>query len=152
MANVGLVACVSRKRPEASKASELYDSPLFKKAREFVERHCDSWYILSAKYGLVEPREVIDPYEETLNTKSRSECRHSAQRVLADLRPRLQAGDHVIMLAGIRYREYLVSELVRRGCDVEVPMEGLGIGRQLQWLSRQTAPSKRQQDLDRLYR
>jgi hypothetical protein len=139
MATVGLLSCASRKRSEPCKASELYDSSLFRKAREFVQKHCDCWYILSAKYGLVEPARVIGPYQETLNAKSRSERQSWAQKVLAELRPRLRAGDRVIVLAGQRYREFLVSALLQHGCDVQVPLEGMRIGRQLQWLSRRAA-------------
>ena len=152
MARVGLISCVSRKRPDATEALELYNSALFQKARAFVEKRCDRWYVLSAKYGLVDPHRVIEPYEETLNTKSQLERRVWAQRVWADLRPLICAGDQVIMLAGERYREHLLPELASHGCVVEVPMTGLGIGRQLQWLTQQVAPPARTQDIDRLYR
>ena len=141
MARVGLVSCVSRKRSEAAEAADLYESALFKKAREYVERHCDRWYVLSAKYGLVDPRRVIEPYEETLNTKPRAEREQWASRVWTDLQSKLNQGDRVILLAGERYREDLVPQLVQYGCTVEVPMKGLRIGRQLQWLSRQLLPS-----------
>jgi len=56
------------------------------------------------------------------------------------------------MLAGERYREFLVPELAEHGYATDVPMRGLGIGRQLQWLSQQTGPSTTQKDVDRLYR
>lgn len=137
MAIVGLVSCVSRKGAQAAKARDLYVSPLFTKARKYVEERCDTWYILSAKFGLVGPTQVIDPYEETLNTKPRAEREQWALRVWADLSTHLHAGDRVIILAGKRYREYLIPRMVELGCMLEVPMEGMGIGKQLQWLSRQ---------------
>lgn len=152
MADVGLISCVSRKRAHATEARNLYYSPLFTKAREYVENRCDAWYILSAKYGLVSPAQIIDPYEETLNTKSRAAREQWAQRVWADLSQHLDAGDHVVVLAGERYREYLIPRIIKHGCVVEVPMEGLGIGRQLEWLSRQLSQPARERDLDRLYR
>jgi hypothetical protein len=152
MALVGLISCVSGKSAHATEARDLYYSPLFTKARKYVEQRCDTWYILSAKYGLVDPRQVIAPYEETLNTKSRVERKQWAQKVWADLQTHLYAGDHVVVITGERYREHLVPRLVEHGCVVEVPMEGLGIGRQLQWLSNQLSESTRQRDLDRLYR
>jgi hypothetical protein len=152
MANIGLVACVSLKQSKACEASELYDSPWFKKAREFARNRCNRWYILSAKYGLVEPNRVIRPYEETLNAKSAAERRAWAQGVWAKLRPLLKPGDHLTVLAGERYREHLMPEFARHGFQAQAPMQGLGIGQQLQWLSRQMSPSTRQLDLDRLYR
>ncbi|MCH9012021.1 MAG: hypothetical protein IIA68_03025 [Proteobacteria bacterium] len=136
MATIGLVSCVSRKSPQAAEARDLYESALFKKARKYIEGRCDSWYILSAKFGSVDPYQVISPYEETLRTKPRAEREQWARRVWADLSTRLQAGDHIIILAGERYREYLVPRIIEFGCVLEVPMKGLAIGKQLQWLSK----------------
>lgn len=107
MAHIGLISCVSKKRLSAAEAKDLYDSALFDKSRKFVEQRCDSWFILSAKYGLVEPEDVIEPYEETLNTKSRRERDEWADRVWAILHQRLKPDDHVTILAGERYRESL---------------------------------------------
>jgi hypothetical protein len=138
MAQIGLVACVGKKRPIATRAKDLYDSPLFAKSRTYAERHSDGWYILSAKYGLVHPEKVIEPYEETLNTKPRRERDEWAQKVWGELRHILTPGDCAILLAGSKYRESLMPLMTAHGCEVKVPMEGLGIGQQLQWLKRQT--------------
>jgi Family of unknown function (DUF6884) len=151
MAIVGLVSCVSQKRAYATEARDLYESPLFVKARKYIENRCQTWYILSAKYGLVHPACVVDPYEETLNTKTRFEREQWAQRVWRDLLPHVHPGDHIVILAGERYREYLVPKLIEQGCFVDIPMKGLGIGKQLGWLSKQSPLSMREQDLDRLY-
>jgi hypothetical protein len=40
-----------------------------------------------------------------------------------------------VVFAGLRYREFLMEHLNQRW-TVEVPLEGLGIGKQLQWLKR----------------
>ena len=151
MAHVGLISCVGKKRPSAIQARDLYDSALFAKSREFVEQRCDSWFILSAKYGLIEPTAVIEPYEETLNTKSHRERDEWAEKVWAVLRHQLKPDDHVTILAGERYRESLVPRVIEYGCHVDVPMQGLGIGRQLQWLSRHLEQPYRDRDVARLY-
>lgn len=151
MSHVGLVSCASRKRLSGAQARDLYDSPLFAKSRAFVEQRCDSWYILSAKYGLVEPTEVIEPYEETLNVKSRKERDEWATRVWVSLQQRIEPGDYITILAGERYRERLVPIIVAYGCHVDVPLQGLGIGRQLQWLSQQLGQLHRERDIERLY-
>lgn len=39
-------------------------SPLFRLQSAFVKKHYDAWRILSAKYGLVAPDEIIEPYDE----------------------------------------------------------------------------------------
>ena len=42
------------------------------------------------------------------------------------------------LLAGKRYREHLISALREKGLTVEVPMNGPGNGKQLQWLGENT--------------
>ncbi len=152
MATVGLISCVSRKRAHATEAGCLYDSPLFAKARQYVEKLCDKWYILSAKYGLLTPDQVIEPYEETLNTKPRMAREGWTIRVWEQLRPLLSQGDRVVVLAGARYREFLVPLVKEYGCTVDLPLEGKSIGRQLQWLSRQACQPTREQDYERFYK
>jgi len=134
MTCIGLISCVSKKHPIASRAEDLYDSALFSKSRDYVRNRCDTWAILSAKYGLVDPDQVIEPYEETLNAKSAAERREWSKRVWNVLQSRINPGNDIIILAGQRYREYLVPLLEAYGCQVHVPLKGLGIGRQLQWL------------------
>ncbi len=135
----------------AAEAKDLYDSTLFAKSREYVEKHCDSWFILSAKYGLVKPTDVIEPYEESLNTKTQLERVKWADRIWDLLLLHLNPTDRVTILAGRHYRENLVPCLKKYGCQVDIPMKGLGIGRQLQWLSRQLKQPHRDQDVERLY-
>ena len=133
---VFLVACVSEKHARSMPARELYCSPWFQKARAFVERQAGEWLILSAKYGLVEPDQVIEPYNETLNEKSIDERREWSRKVVRELQPHCPAGTSVAFLAGEKYREFIAPALSELGCRVEVPMEGFGIGEQLHWLSK----------------
>ena len=86
---VYLVSCVSQKRVTPSPAKDLYTSPLFRKARAYVERTGLPWFVLSAKYGLVHPDDVIAPYDLTLNTMGVSDRRRWAGRILTQLEPHL---------------------------------------------------------------
>lgn len=61
-----LVSCVGTKRATPTPAKDLYQSDWFTKARTYA-KSIGSWFILSAKYGVVHPDEVIEPYEMTLN-------------------------------------------------------------------------------------
>jgi hypothetical protein len=107
---------------------------LFRKARRWAERQADEWYILSAKWGLVHPDRVIAPYNETLSGAPTASRRDWAARALPELLKLVEPGDRIVFLAGQAYRQNLVGALRERGCAVEAPMQGLGIGRQLQWL------------------
>ena len=115
----------------------MYLSPWFIKARTYAERRA-SWFILSAEYGLLHPDVVIDPYERTLNTMSVGRRRLWAASVTSQVRQTKGYFDQEIeILAGQKYREFLGPALADLGFSVSVPMLGLGIGQQLQWLSRQ---------------
>lgn len=131
--NLILISCVSQKRTQAVPARQLYISPLFVKALAYAEQqNPDAIYILSAKYGLVGLDTVIEPYDETLNTMATSDRRRWAEGVIYSLRERVNLEQtHVTLLAGTRYREYLLPAF--RSYDVH--MKGLTIGRQLQFLS-----------------
>lgn len=60
-----------------------------------------------------------------------------AKGVLRSLLPRLSGSDEVVFLAGNAYRENLVSPIREQGCRVEIPMVGLRIGEQLNWLNEE---------------
>ena len=131
-----LVSCVSSKREAATRAEELYTSPLFQKASSYARQIGDEWYILSAEHGLLDPKTVIKPYDKTLNKMPAAARRTWARRVVEQLQGVLRPGDCVVFLAGKKYRENLVTRIREMNCSIEVPMEGLGIGRQLRWLNQ----------------
>jgi cytoplasmic iron level regulating protein YaaA (DUF328/UPF0246 family) len=133
---VALVSCVSEKRTAPSPARDLYTSDWFIKASRYAGQIADEWYILSAKYGLVNPDQVLEPYNTTLKTMGKSARQAWAERVFASLKPCLSPGDTVVFLAGQAYREFLLAQVARLGCKVRIPMEGLRIGEQMQWLNR----------------
>jgi hypothetical protein len=130
---VFLVSCVGKKASVSVRARDLYVSEWFARAREYVERSGCPWFILSAKYCLVSPDEVIEPYEQTLKQMRVDERRAWAARVQAQMEERLPKADRIVILAGQRYREFLIDYLGRRA-TVEIPLEGLRIGEQLRWL------------------
>jgi hypothetical protein len=132
-----LVSCVGKKRAQPAKARELYISDWFNKARAYVEARNAVWFILSAEHGLVNPDEVIAPYEKTLNDMGVAARRAWAARVISDMHVKLPDCEEIVVLAGARYREFVMDYLATRAKRVRVPMEGLGIGEQLSWLGSQ---------------
>ena len=132
---IALVACVSKKNKSPMPARDLYISDWFLKASAYADRISDQWFILSAKYGLLDPDDAIDPYDETLNKMPVKARRDWAVKVLDELIPKLDHDDQVVILAGMKHREFLVDPLGASGYQVEIPMEGLRIGEQLSWLS-----------------
>jgi cytoplasmic iron level regulating protein YaaA (DUF328/UPF0246 family) len=133
MKTVVLISCVSQKLSNRAKAKELYISTLFKKNMEYAKSlKPENIFILSAKYGLVKLEEEIDTYDETLNTKGSKEIKLWADKVIKSLSKEIDLDmDRVIFLAGEKYRKYLLPSIK----NYEIPMEGLGIGEQLKFLT-----------------
>lgn len=126
-----LVACVAGKLPHQAPAAELYISDWFRKARAYVEQLGAPWRILSAEHGLLDPRQVVAPYDTTLARMSAAQRRAWAARVRAQLDTELGGPRPVVFLAGRLYRD----ELLTWPSSAAVPMAGLGIGSQKAWLA-----------------
>ncbi|MHB8089205.1 MAG: DUF6884 domain-containing protein [Anaerolineaceae bacterium] len=137
MQTIALVSCVSKKRTISSAAQNLYLSDWYLKASAYAKKVGNQWFILSAKYGLLAPDKVVEPYNVTLKTMPIHSRRLWAARVIQELQPILSLGDTVIFLAGDAYRENLITPIQNMGCQISIPMQGLRIGEQLHWLNNQ---------------
>ena len=135
MERVFLVSCVGKKRKVPAPAADLYISDWFCKARAFVAAQAAPWFILSAKHGLLAPDEMTAPYNVTLNKMSANERKSWAEKVKQQMDAHLPAADKVVILAGRKYYEHLLSYLEKRFAYVEIPMKGLRQGEQLRWLN-----------------
>lgn len=134
-----LIACCNQKLDHAAQAADLYQSPLFKKALAWAQKNCEQTFILSAKHGLVTLDQVIDPYDLTLTKMPAYSRLQWAQATYAQMGHIIQHATEVTFLAGHYYVEHLAEWLLRDDIPVSVPMQGLGIGYQLQWLTNQLA-------------
>jgi len=136
MAKIALISCVSKKLSHKAKARELYTSPLFKMNLEFAKSlHPDKILILSAKYGLIGLDTEIEPYDKTLNAMHSSEKSEWANDVLQDLKKIADLNnDEFIFLAGENYRKHIIPHIK----NYKVPLKGLSIGKQLQYLKGKT--------------
>lgn len=133
---VGLVGCVKSKQEHPAPARELYTSTLFDGRRRTVESSCERWFILSALHGLLNPDEIVEPYDLAMTEMSRPERREWSTRVLEDLRGQLGSLDRVTfeIHAGADYANFgLVDGLRTAGAKVEQPTAGMPIGVQLTW-------------------
>jgi hypothetical protein len=152
MDTVCLVACTSEKALYPNTAENMYKSPLFMGARRYAETRCQSWFILSAKYGLLAPNERIDPYDESLHQMEESERIEWSKRVHDRLSTMIDPTTNVIFLAGDKYRGHLQKYFEQEGRLTRAPMSELGIGRQVAWLQKLIREEARLKDMDRFYR
>jgi len=136
MKKVTLISCVSKKLDFKAKAQDLYQSTLFKKSLAYAKKiNSDEIYVLSAKYGLIKLNDSIEPYEKTLNKMSVSEKKKWSDKVFTKLQKyEIINNTNFIFLAGENYRKYLIEKLPH----YDVPMKGLKIGKQLQFLTEKS--------------
>jgi hypothetical protein len=130
-----LISCVKKKLPHKTEAQHLYISPFFKKSLQFAKNLNPSGiFILSAKHGLLDLETVIEPYELTLTTMPTHQRKAWAKQVIQQLQKVADIQyDHFTILAGSKYREFLLPHLTY----YETPLAGMGIGQQLQFLTNQ---------------
>jgi hypothetical protein len=88
--------------------------------------------ILSAKYGLLDPDEMIEPYDQTLKHASKSERTEWARRVIPQILK--LSNKKLLILAGDDYLAPLI-EVAGKDFDYLAPMEGLSLGTRLQFLN-----------------
>ncbi|AKB28094.1 hypothetical protein MSSIT_1375 [Methanosarcina siciliae T4/M] len=118
--------------PYKAKAKDLYISSLFKYNLKYAKSlNPDKVFILSAKYGLIDLEREIEPYDKTLNNMPSEEIKKWADCVIGQLKKEANPEeDEFIFLAGEKYRKYLLPHISK----YQIPLEGMKIGEQLQYL------------------
>ncbi|MFU1780203.1 DUF6884 domain-containing protein [Haloarcula japonica] len=138
-----LVGCGASKKDGTHPAKELYDSTYFEKKRDFAEQLADEWFIISAKYGVLDPDREIADYDVSIDDVPVDGW---IKRVDAYLRNEVdfQPEDEVYVLLGKKYLEAeddngesLRDRLDSYDVQVRYPFdETSGIGEQNQWLNK----------------
>lgn len=133
--NIYLISCVNMKEKIPCKAKNLYISPLFKKSLLYAKNNkADKIYILSAKYGLLDIDEVVEPYDLTLNQMSKNEIEIWNDKVLSQLKSKTNlSSDNFIILAGKNYYQGLLQYIN----NYHLPLQNLGIGERLSFLEHE---------------
>jgi hypothetical protein len=141
-----LVGCSKRKLCHPAPANDLYRSTLFRLSRQWAELHADAWAILSARYGVVDPDAVIEPYDTTVADRTpfgmaRLTPKEFGFWLYASVqawRSRFATANQapaLVVLAGRDYWRWLVEHRL----PLNTPLDGLGIGQRLHWLKEQIA-------------
>lgn len=130
-----LLGCVSQKRDLPMPAKDLYRSELFRRRRRYAEASGVPWWIVSAEYGLVDPDQVIAPYDTRIARLPASVRQRLAESVASGLERQIGplAGKALEIHAGEDYVQAVGPALRRRGALVTRPLQGLRIGEQLAW-------------------
>lgn len=134
-ADVVLIGCVKSKVDHPAPARDLYTSALFRKERAYAESTGLPWFILSAEHGLVEPSQVIEPYDLCLAAAPRRYRIAWGNRVVAGLASSIgELHDKTIEVhAGAAYTDAIRAGLAAAGATLLEPLSGLMMGERLAW-------------------
>lgn len=135
-----LISCAKKKAKVACEARFMYQpSPMFRGAMLVAGAAGQRPLILSAKYGLLQPDQLIEPYDETLIGKSVKDREEWARQVLQELGRHILPGDSVVSYLGRLYGEFIIPEIRQLGITVAEPLAGLGQGKRLKWFKARRA-------------
>jgi hypothetical protein len=127
-----LVGCSGSKAAGPARAAELFTGAGFRKARDLAVRSGKPWYVISAKFGLLHPDEVIAPYDVYLPKQSPRYRSAWAHWVVAQLGERHQLQDAVIEAhAGSAYCDPLIAPLAE---TPEQPISTTSPTQEVAWL------------------
>jgi hypothetical protein len=142
-ADIVLVGCSGSKAADPARAAELFTGAGFRKARDLAIRSGKPWYVISAKFGLLHPDEVIAPYDVYLPKQSPRYRSAWASWVVAQLGERHRLHDAVIEAhAGSAYCDPLIGPLAEAGATLSQPLEGLRLGQRLAWYGGAAEPAE----------
>ena len=141
---IALISCTKSKKNYKCEAEILYsESTLFRKALYYIKENYDKWFILSAKYGLLKPTSIIEPYDLTLNKFNNEEIKTWAENVWGSLKKEINNKDKLYFHCGENYRKGLIFYLDKNKIEYEIPLRGISFGKQLQFYNKKQEKIKK---------
>ena len=134
--DIVLISCAKTQHKHRGLARDHYTSPLFQKARRYAEAKGALWFILSPKYGLLDPHRPIQWYDVDVTDFSTEEKRQLSRKFVDSLLHRVRSvqGKVIEIHAGRHYIDYGLEDGLREaGAIVHKPLSGLRHGERLRW-------------------
>jgi len=126
-----IVGCGQKKLKVMSYAKNMYIGPIFKKAYAYASLRTPDYkiFIISAKFGLIEPKKMIMPYNEKIGKNETI----TIDQVI-DQATRFGIIDkEITILAGKSYCDFLSKVFKNK---IDCPLNGLKLGYSEQFLSK----------------
>lgn len=138
-----LVGCGAAKADSPQPARLLYTGPMTRAGVTYAEASGLPWGILSAKYGLLEPDRVVEPYDLAVHSLTDEERRVWALRVLRQQLPAFLRRRRVnpalpLVLelhAGTVYLDPLEANLPA-AWSIDYPLRGMHFPLRMRWYSQ----------------
>lgn len=129
------------KTPDAgpTPAKGAYTGSPFRVNRQYAEHFGDTWTILSAKYGFIEPDfEIPQPYNVTFKRKATRPVAIDELREQVRVQG-LDKFNDVIGLGGKEYRQAIMAAFHGTSVKLHFPFAGLAIGKAMQAIKQAIA-------------
>lgn len=148
--DVFLVGCSESKRAEASPAEELYTSSRFRLCRE-VAHVADSWYVLSAKHGLMAPATQVKPYDRSIGDLTTEERQQWTTLVVSQIAKAVGKDCTITFLCDTEYSSAVSRELIEKGFSVRLPFDNRTRSGKVGLLQAWLCDTSRADDLSVMY-
>lgn len=136
MKRIAVIGCGAKKRPCRVRARYLYTGPLFTDALAHALAHgFNPIVVLSAKHGIVDLEQEIDPYDLRLADLTRAEQIALGERARASLRTLAGGGPADLTIFAGRPYYYLVGPLADEGWTLHDPLDRLRTGERRRWFA-----------------
>ena len=114
-----IIACGSKKLDHPAQARDMYVGALFRNARRAAESTGLPWWIMSAKYGIIPPAQVIEPYNMTYGKTTGRRPNEIATQLMGVPLP-------IWALVPARYADVLALAIGTN--RIRAPLRGLSMG------------------------
>ena len=135
---VAVINCGSAKQNKPCKAKDLYIGSLFVASRQFCESNYDNWCILSAKYHVVMPNEIIAPYDMFLTNFSKKEKQEWSKITAEQLLSKFPKDAKFDFYVSQSYIQDTLPYLDKENRIYNTFLNDLGMGYKIQWFKNHT--------------
>lgn len=127
---VAIIPCTNQKSDRPGPAREVWVGNHFQLILAHAEMFYDTVYIMSYKYGLIEPDALIEPYDIDLRTANAGTRLRWWAKMKGDIADVSSESPLLVALyTGAVERDRIITEFVRNGVEqVITPFEGLKVG------------------------
>jgi hypothetical protein len=135
-----LVACGKEKVNHPVRARDMYTGSYFQACLKYAEmKKNDGVYVLSAKYGIVDLEQVIEPYDIAIDDFDAIEIEQVKEQVIE----KGLLNENVIVLGGKRYVKF-AQKIWKHAYS---PLKG-GLLKQIAWLNQEVDKIKMQRQME----
>lgn len=142
---VAVINCGSAKQYKKCAAKDLYIGSLFVASRQFCESNYDHWCILSAKYHVLMPDDIVEPYEAFLTKFSKEDKQKWGKITAEQLLSKFPEDTEFDFYVSQSYINDTLKYLDSAGRVYNTYLNDLGMGYKIQWFKNHT--TKKQKSL-----